>query len=212
MQPKFADPAPRMATRNSTQGDLESIDWSRIHGVVFDLVGTLMRPVPSAAEAYREAGARFGQTLSAADAAERFREAFSRQEAVDRQRNGLRTSQQRERERWQAIVAEVFPEAEDGGPLFAELWVHFGRAEHWRAFDDVPTALIRCGSGATGWPSARTSTNACTAWCETRTLWLILPPRTSSTRPRRPGGNRRAILLGRAICTADASFGAVDGR
>lgn len=130
-----------MATRSSAPGDLGSIEASRIRGVVFDLVGTLMRPVPSAAESYRAAGARFGHSLSAAEAAARFRAAFSRQEAVDRQRHGLRTSQQRERERWQAIVAEVFPEAEPGGLLFAELWAYFGRAEHWRVFDDVPASL-----------------------------------------------------------------------
>jgi putative hydrolase of the HAD superfamily len=130
-----------MATRISAPGDLGSIDVSRIRGVVFDLVGTLMRPVPSAAEAYRAAGARLGHALSAAEAAARFRAAFSRQEAVDRQRHGLRTSQQRECERWQAIVAEVFPEAEPGGPLFADLWAHFGRGEHWCVFDDVPAAL-----------------------------------------------------------------------
>lgn len=117
------------------------IEWSRVRGVVFDLVDTLMRPVPAAAEAYRLAGQRFGHELSAEEAAVRFRSAFARQEKLDREHYGLRTSPDRERARWAEIVAEVFPAAEPSEHLFQSLWRHFSQSEHWRAFADVAPAL-----------------------------------------------------------------------
>lgn len=119
----------------------QPIEWSRVRGVVFDLVDTLMRPVPAAAEAYRLIGQRFGHELSAEEAAVRFRRAFARQEKLDREQHGLRTSQDRERARWGAIVADVFPAAESGEKLFESLWLHFSLSEHWQAFADVPPAL-----------------------------------------------------------------------
>jgi len=141
MPPKQVEPM--SVAKNSSPGAIERVDWSRVRGVVFDLVGTLLQPVPSAAEAYRTVGARFGQVISEAEAAGRFREAFARQEAVDREQYDLRTSQDREHARWQAIVADVFPAAGSGGPLFGCLWRHFAQAENWQSFPDVPPALSR---------------------------------------------------------------------
>jgi putative hydrolase of the HAD superfamily len=123
----------------------QPLEWSRVRGVVFDLVDTLMRPVPAAAEAYRLAGQQFGHNLSAEEAAVRFRKAFARQEKLDREQHGLRTSPDRERARWAEIVAEVFPAAEPSEQLFESLWRHFALSEHWRAFSDVGPALAALG-------------------------------------------------------------------
>lgn len=108
-----------------------------IRAVLFDAVGTLMRPTPSATAVYAAAGRRHGSTLDDTQVAARFKHGFARQESLDRDLDGNRTSEARERDRWQAIVAEVFPCVVDGTTLFEELWRHFERSESWTLFDDV---------------------------------------------------------------------------
>jgi putative hydrolase of the HAD superfamily len=73
--------------------------------------------------------------------AARFRAAFARQEAVDRAVHGLRTNRAREHDRWQAIVAEVFPELDDTAALYERLWRHFADPGNWSVFADVELAL-----------------------------------------------------------------------
>ena len=108
-----------------------------IRAVLFDAVGTLMRPTPSATAVYAAAGMRHGSTLDKKVVAARFKHAFARQESLDRDLHGDRTSEARERDRWEAIVAEVFPCIVEGTTLFEELWRHFGLPESWTLFDDV---------------------------------------------------------------------------
>lgn len=101
--------------------------------IVFDVVGTLVEPAPAVAEAYRSAALRHGIDQDAADIGSRFRAAWRRQEAVDAL--GLlpfATSGARERERWRAIVADVFDAAPESDAIFTELWAHFGRPDAWR--------------------------------------------------------------------------------
>jgi putative hydrolase of the HAD superfamily len=114
-----------------------------VRAVLFDAVGTLLTPQPSVAEAYLAAGRRFGSRLEIGEVRARFREAFRRQERLDAADSNGATSQDRERRRWQAIVAEVFDDVEQPEQLFEALWRHFARAEHWRLFDDVPRACQR---------------------------------------------------------------------
>jgi putative hydrolase of the HAD superfamily len=105
--------------------------WTGIRAVFFDAVGTLLHPDPPAAVVYAEVGRRFGSSLSIETIAQRFRAGFAREEAFDRQQ-GLRTSEERERRRWQHIVAEVFAEGIDAGACFQELYRHFSLPEAWR--------------------------------------------------------------------------------
>lgn len=115
-----------------------------IRAVLFDAVGTLMRPEPGVAEAYLAAAQRHGVAadLTADDVSRRFRVAFARQEALDRAANWT-TSEDRERQRWQTIVGEVFGPAAEETPLFDTLWRRFADARAWRLFDDVPPVLSR---------------------------------------------------------------------
>jgi putative hydrolase of the HAD superfamily len=108
-----------------------------VRAVLFDAVGTLIVPSPPVAEAYLAAGRQFGSQLTIEEVRQRFRDAFGRQERWDASQ-GERTSEQRERQRWQSIVAEVFHEATEQRELFEMLWAHFARPEHWQFFDDVP--------------------------------------------------------------------------
>lgn len=48
-----------------------------VRAILFDAVGTLMRPEPAVAQVYREIGARFGSRLSVEEIAARFEDAFA---------------------------------------------------------------------------------------------------------------------------------------
>lgn len=107
-----------------------------IRAVLFDAVGTLIRPEPKVAEAYLSAARRFGadRGLSTSQVESRFHAAFARQEALDRAANWI-TDEARERRRWQDIVAEVFADPPHGPQLFDALWDHFAHAENWALID-----------------------------------------------------------------------------
>jgi putative hydrolase of the HAD superfamily len=101
--------------------------------IVFDVVGTLVEPAPTVAEAYRAAALRHGIDRDVADIQASFRAAWRRQEAVDAASHpAFATSGLRERERWRAIVADVFQAAPESDAIFADLWEHFGTQESWR--------------------------------------------------------------------------------
>jgi putative hydrolase of the HAD superfamily len=113
---------------------------SRIRAVLFDAVGTLIYPDPPVSAAYAAAGARFGSQLTEVQVRARFTQAFARSEAEDGQQRRHATDEERERRRWQSIVAEVFDDVTQHAPLFTILWEHFAAPEHWRLFNDVAPA------------------------------------------------------------------------
>src|SRR5437763_10039141 len=102
-----------------------------VRAVVFDSVGTLIFPEPSAAAVYARVGKAHGSRLGRGAIGPRFTTAFRRQEALDRAA-GLRTSEEREDERWRTIVAEVLPDVADPDGCFRELFAHFGQPDAWR--------------------------------------------------------------------------------
>jgi putative hydrolase of the HAD superfamily len=110
--------------------------------VFFDAVGTLLRPREPVAEVYARVGRRYGADLPPAEVGARFRTAFRRQEAADADRGHL-TGPERERERWAAIVAEVFRELPDPTAPLPELWAHYHRPDAWICFPDVAPCLER---------------------------------------------------------------------
>lgn len=102
-----------------------------IRAVYFDAVGTLIHPQPLAVEMYCEVGQRYGsRRVSRATVFRRFIKAFRKQEDIDHQ-SGWTTSERRERERWQRIVAEVLDDVTDPDACFAELYDHFAKPESW---------------------------------------------------------------------------------
>lgn len=114
------------------------ISFDGCRAVLFDAVGTLIYPDPPVSAAYAIVGRRFGSRIDEAEVQRRFKLAFARQEALDAAEYGQRTSESRERQRWQAIVHEIFDDADDHNALFQQLWDYFAQASHWRVFDDVP--------------------------------------------------------------------------
>jgi len=120
---------------------------SDIRAVVFDAVGTLIYPRPTAAEIYAEVGRRFGSRRKQEEIAERFGLAFQKEEAVDRVA-GFRTSEERERLRWRRIVTEVLDDVSDSEACFQTLFQHFSRPQAWRCDQDAAStvqALARSG-------------------------------------------------------------------
>jgi putative hydrolase of the HAD superfamily len=102
-----------------------------IRAIVFDAVGTLIHVRPSVASIYVDVGRRFGSRLSADEVRRRFPVAFGRQDLLDEQ-VGWRTSEERERQRWQQIVAEVLDDATDPRGCFEALFAAFGRPDAWQ--------------------------------------------------------------------------------
>lgn len=117
--------------------------WPRLplndcRAVLFDAVGTLIYPDPPVAVAYAAAARRFGSELTEEEIQRRFKRAFARQETLDAADYGQRTSEERERARWQSIVGDIFDDVAGRDSLFLQLWEHFAQPAHWRVFDDVP--------------------------------------------------------------------------
>lgn len=145
----------------------ENSDLSGVRAVVFDAVGTLIRPEPSVAAVYSEIGRRHGAELNPAEVRARVPDAFARHfgsrarrpdagspnsgsasnsslsplpssEVNSTMDSPATTSDDLERLRWRNVVMDVFHEwPQAGGALFDELWAHFARGANWRLFDEV---------------------------------------------------------------------------
>jgi putative hydrolase of the HAD superfamily len=117
---------------------------SGIRAIFFDAVGTLIHPEPPAAAVYAAVGHRYGSRLTEPEIVARFLAAFARQEARD-MGAGLRTSEERERQRWRDIVGEVLDDVSDKERCFEELFSHFGRPEAWRGEPGLGNVLNDLG-------------------------------------------------------------------
>lgn len=111
-----------------------------IRAVFFDAVGTLIVPDPPVAEAYAAAGRRHGCDLPLESVTRRFRDAFRGEAQKDAIHGGV-TSEERERQRWQTIVAAVFEHCPEMDSVFNELYAHFARPEAWRVTDGAGEML-----------------------------------------------------------------------
>src|SRR6516165_3263304 len=114
--------------------------WDRIAGIVFDAVGTLIKPDPAVAVAYATAARRQGIELEPEVVRARFHAHFQ-SDAVHGEQGVLSTDEETEHRRWRQIVCGVLPEVPEPDRAFDELWEHFSRPESWRCFPDVAPAL-----------------------------------------------------------------------
>ncbi len=126
-------------------GDVSSQPFSPrdVQAVLFDAVGTLIRPAKPVAEVYAEAARRHGIDRSVVEINLRFRKAFALQEQLDAPWEDGRTSEQYERRRWYNIVADVFDRPQSLDALFDELWLSFAQASAWRLDPDAPEVVRR---------------------------------------------------------------------
>src|ERR1700722_14841511 len=114
--------------------------WTGIRGIVFDAVGTLIKPVPSVAEAYTAAARRQGVVLDPEEVKARFQVHFQ-SDKVHGEQGVLSTDDATERRRWRMIVTGVLPEVAEPDRAFDELWDHFSRPHSWQCYPDVGPVL-----------------------------------------------------------------------
>jgi putative hydrolase of the HAD superfamily len=126
-----------MERKKGARGNMTNIAWGKIQWVLFDAVGTLIRPDPPVVRVYLSVARRYGSCLTEVEVGERFHEAFQRQEEIDAGPSGCQTDEARELLRWQTIVADVLDDASEPAAVFNELWRHFAMSEHWRLFGDA---------------------------------------------------------------------------
>jgi putative hydrolase of the HAD superfamily len=107
---------------------------------VFDAVGTLIYPEPSAARVYAAVGQRFGSRKTRQQIRAAFRQAFEAEEQRDLE-GDLATDETYERGRWRRIVRAVLDDAADPGACFDELWAHFAQPGAWRLYEDARKVL-----------------------------------------------------------------------
>ena len=107
-----------------------------IRFIYFDAVGTILHPHPSVSEIYQDKAKKFGHFADLPQLKQRIRGAFARQEMLDNQL-GWKTDDQREFERWKAIVWESFPEMARVDECFDDLYEVFGTPEVWLIDPDL---------------------------------------------------------------------------
>lgn len=107
----------------------------KIRAVAFDAVGTLIEPVPSVADAYRQAALSVGLDLPTAVIRERFVKVFTADDTTEEHS----TNELNEVQRWRKIVEACLPELDQArsNQVFDELWEHFAKPSNWRLFPDV---------------------------------------------------------------------------
>jgi putative hydrolase of the HAD superfamily len=103
---------------------------------VFDAVGTVLYPHPPAAEIYSTLGRRYGSRRTVEEVSRRFSAVFAELEQQDLA-GDLRTSEEREQERWRQIVRRVLEDTVDPEACFRELYAYFGEGRAWRVYEDV---------------------------------------------------------------------------
>jgi putative hydrolase of the HAD superfamily len=122
-----------------------------VRAVVFDAVGTLLFAQPRVADVYHLVGWQRGSLRTLDEVRSRLHAAYAASEAGSptdspspQQASLARspTSEGRERERWQQVVATVFDDVPEAVPtIFRELWQHFAQAEHWRLAEGAAGVL-----------------------------------------------------------------------
>lgn len=112
----------------------------RVRAVAFDAVGTLLYPHPPGPEVYAAVARRHGSRLTAAEVAPRFCSALLAEDEVDL-RLGLRTSEEREIRRWQAVVRAVLTDVADPEACFEQLFRHFAQPAAWRCEPETGRVL-----------------------------------------------------------------------
>ena len=108
--------------------------------MVFDAVGTLIKPTRGVIETYHETGREFGSRLSVAQVRDRFAEG---RRLFFRSGEDLVSSDAIEYELWRRLVGHVFCDVDDSGELFVELWRRFAEVQAWEKFEDIDDCLQR---------------------------------------------------------------------
>lgn len=118
----------------------------------FDAVGTLLKPSPDVVTVYHRHGQAYRSKLTSAEIQLRFSRLYPLHFARNPvEHEALRTSEQLEWQRWQALVTELFDDVPAPARLFESLWGHFAQPEHWELYPDVKPALQWLAESRIAW-------------------------------------------------------------
>lgn len=108
--------------------------------IIFDAVGTLIRPAESIASTYVRLAKAEGSALTEDDIRARFPVAIATHFDVASHEP---TSDERQRQAWARVVGEVINDVTDqaAARLFQELWTWFSRPEAWSLYPEVEDVL-----------------------------------------------------------------------
>ncbi len=118
---------------------------SDIRAVVFDAVHTLILPKQSPVITYLQIAARFGITMDAKALGKRLMEAYAHEEQIDLQTEG-RASENRERQRWENIVAYCFAPYGKNESIFPILWDYYAQSEAWVLPPEINDLFVKLES------------------------------------------------------------------
>jgi putative hydrolase of the HAD superfamily len=122
--------------------------------VLFDAVGTVIKPNPDINLVYQLLGMLHGSSLSVDEIKQRISAARQKYFHVGMSANTLfensetkpgsldelqelESSEGLERGLWQQLVFDVFSDVDSRSELFEQLWSHFAQAENWELYPDV---------------------------------------------------------------------------
>jgi putative hydrolase of the HAD superfamily len=112
--------------------------------IVFDAVGTLIRPQESVSAVYHRCGQRHGSKLERAEVRERFgkgRHLFFTNSPEQPSSDAI------ERQLWSQLVQFVFADVATWQPLFEELWDYYASPGSWNLYPEVTDCLERLWEG-----------------------------------------------------------------
>lgn len=106
--------------------------------IVFDAVGTLIKPAEDVAVTYQRFGQSFGSRLSLDEIRSRFRSSRKTLFASDTRDNA---SDSLAWQQWRQLAANVFGDVVEFDRLFQSLWNHYSLSSSWIVYNDVNRAL-----------------------------------------------------------------------
>lgn len=123
--------------------------------VLFDAVGTVIKPEPDVTEIYHRLGLKYGSSLSPEQIKHRIKlgrrrffnvgqsaeSLFAGVHSFSSDHDDLDSSEAIERLLWQDLVFEVFVDLDQPQALFDELWEHFRAPTNWELYSDVEPCL-----------------------------------------------------------------------
>ena len=125
---------------NTAKAGRTTFPRGQILAVVFDAVGTVMYTDPSVAAAYRRAIAQHcGVDISEEVVNTTVRNSLRQRSVV----SDLRTDEAAEDEFWATLIRDFCPQSDGFQSCFDDLFAHFGDAQNWRCFPDVPSTMSR---------------------------------------------------------------------
>lgn len=140
--------------------------------IALDVVGTIVETAEPFARTYSRFAQQFDVTVPEALIADRV--ALAMKEIWGE--GDTQTDEDRERERWEAVVRRALPECESiFDQVFDEVWVHFSSADAWVWYDDARALIDSLAAARRCWGLASNFDGRLHLWAKTQRLLQRAP-------------------------------------